>query len=288
MAVELPGHSLNQWLSTRWEGSANPGTSGASNVPERLEGVQPGSMPPHPHLRGCRQGSSITLDRDCNPFEFSPVIIRGETVFILSYLLLLFFTSVALFIWRSLNSCICCQCLFFRHSVAGLRSIVSQSLRVYKSKEPPIELSARCFRLGFFPYLQCSVTFMSSPGPWTMCLFHLFRGLSLLRPLFEVILLLGQLIERTCNQTVMQNTHSWENSSFSGSLCFIFASCWKHSFSVIDLFLWDQIMSISPFFFLKNASPMQERTAYKIIWILFLCLSKTSSALLPNAMMPSM
>jgi len=148
--VELPGHSLNQNLSTRWEGSANPGTSGASNVPERLEGVQPGSMPPHPHLRGCRQGSSITLDRDCNPFEFSPVIIRGETVFILSYLLLLFFTSVALFIWRSLNSCICCQCLFFRHSVAGLRSIVSQSLRVYKSKEDSHRAFCQMLQVGLF------------------------------------------------------------------------------------------------------------------------------------------
>ena len=116
-------------------------------------------MPPHPHLRGCRQGSSITLDRDCNPFQSLPVIIRGEQIFLFSYLLLLFFTSVALFIWRSLNSCICCQCLFFRHSVAGLWSSVSQSLRVYKSKEPPIELSARCFRLGFFLFLQCSVDF---------------------------------------------------------------------------------------------------------------------------------
>lgn len=150
MAVELPGHSLNQSLSTRWEGSANPAISGASNVPVGLEGVQPGSMPPHPHLRGCRQGSSITLDRDCNPFQSLPVIIRGEQIFLFSYLLLLFFTSVALFIWRSLNSCICCQCLFFRQSVAGLWSSVSQSLRVYKSKEDSHRAFCQMLQVGLF------------------------------------------------------------------------------------------------------------------------------------------
>lgn len=79
---------------------------------------------------------------------------------------------------------------------------------------------------------------MSSPGPWTICLFHLFRGLSLLRPLFEVILLLGQLIERTCNQTVMQNMHSWENWNFSESLCFTFVRHWKLSFFFFFFFYW--------------------------------------------------
>lgn len=28
----MPGHSLNKWLSTRWEGVANPGSSGGSNI----------------------------------------------------------------------------------------------------------------------------------------------------------------------------------------------------------------------------------------------------------------
>lgn len=28
----MPGHSLNKWLSTRWEGIANPGSSGGSNI----------------------------------------------------------------------------------------------------------------------------------------------------------------------------------------------------------------------------------------------------------------
>lgn len=31
-AVELTGHSLSQWLSSRWEGMPNPQSSGASNA----------------------------------------------------------------------------------------------------------------------------------------------------------------------------------------------------------------------------------------------------------------
>lgn len=45
-AWELPGHGLNQRLSTRWEGAANPGSSGISNAPEQLEGLNPESTFP--------------------------------------------------------------------------------------------------------------------------------------------------------------------------------------------------------------------------------------------------
>ena len=65
VAVELPGHSVNLWLSTRWEGLDNPGSSGASNAPEWPEGMEPGSAPPQPHLRVSSWVSSISLDRDC-------------------------------------------------------------------------------------------------------------------------------------------------------------------------------------------------------------------------------
>jgi len=60
--AELPGHSLNQWLSTRWEDEANPGNSGASNAPKWPEGVDPRSASPHPHWRISSWGSSISLD----------------------------------------------------------------------------------------------------------------------------------------------------------------------------------------------------------------------------------
>lgn len=51
--------------------------------------MEPGSTPPHPHLRDSSQGSSISLDRDCAPVELSLVIGRGEPIFLLCYLLLL-------------------------------------------------------------------------------------------------------------------------------------------------------------------------------------------------------
>lgn len=47
-AEDLPDHGLSQWLN-RWEGIANPGSSGAGNATEWLEGVEPKTTPPHPH-----------------------------------------------------------------------------------------------------------------------------------------------------------------------------------------------------------------------------------------------
>ena len=85
-AAELQGHSLNQWLSIRWKGMANPT---ASNAPQGPEGLEPGSTPPHPLLRVGRWESSVSLDRDCTPLEPSLVIRRGEPVFLLCHLLLL-------------------------------------------------------------------------------------------------------------------------------------------------------------------------------------------------------
>lgn len=46
-AEDLPDHGLNQWL--RWEGIANPGSSGAGNAPKWLESVEPETTPTHPH-----------------------------------------------------------------------------------------------------------------------------------------------------------------------------------------------------------------------------------------------
>ena len=82
-AAELPGHNLSQWFSTRWEGVANPQCSGASSAPQWLEGVEPGSTPPHPHLRVSSWGSCISLGRHCAPLELLLVFGRGEPVFLL-------------------------------------------------------------------------------------------------------------------------------------------------------------------------------------------------------------
>lgn len=81
-AAESPGHSLNPWLSTNWEGRINPGSSGARNVPEWLEGVEPGPGPPDPHSRI----SSIFLNRECTSLEWSLVVGRGELMFFLYYI----------------------------------------------------------------------------------------------------------------------------------------------------------------------------------------------------------
>jgi len=54
ISVELPGHSLNQWLSTKCEGMANPGSSGASNAPEQPEGMESllRTQPSSPSFKG--------------------------------------------------------------------------------------------------------------------------------------------------------------------------------------------------------------------------------------------
>lgn len=57
-AVELPHHSLNHWLSIKWEGLDNPVSSGASCAPEWLEGVEPS----RPHSRADSRGKGISLD----------------------------------------------------------------------------------------------------------------------------------------------------------------------------------------------------------------------------------
>ena len=87
-AAELPGHSLNLSLITRWEGMANPGSSGANNAPKWLQDVEHGSIPPHPHLRVSRWGCSVSPDRDCALLELLLVVGRGESVFLPFYLLL--------------------------------------------------------------------------------------------------------------------------------------------------------------------------------------------------------
>lgn len=56
---------------------------------ERLEGVEPGSMSPHSHLRVGSQRSSISLNTDYTHLEPSLVVGRGEPVFLLCNLLLL-------------------------------------------------------------------------------------------------------------------------------------------------------------------------------------------------------
>jgi len=86
-AVQLPGRGLNQCLSTRWEGTANPESSGASNAPESPEGVELGSTPPHSLLRVSSCGSSISLDRDYASLEQSLVVGRGEKIFLFYYVL---------------------------------------------------------------------------------------------------------------------------------------------------------------------------------------------------------
>lgn len=93
--LELPGHSLKQWLSTTWEGVANPDSSGASYASEWPESVETGSTPPHTHVRVRSQGSSISLEIDCTPFELSLFVGRGGQVFfLLCYLLLLHSTYI--------------------------------------------------------------------------------------------------------------------------------------------------------------------------------------------------
>lgn len=52
VAVELPDLGLNQWLSGKWEGMANPGSWGARSASEWLGEVEPGSTPPHCLLVG--------------------------------------------------------------------------------------------------------------------------------------------------------------------------------------------------------------------------------------------
>lgn len=92
--LELPGHSLNQWLSTTWEGVANPDSSGASYASEWPESVETGSTPPHPHVRVRSQGSSISLDR-LHSFWIVTVCWKGwANFFLLCYLLLLHSTYI--------------------------------------------------------------------------------------------------------------------------------------------------------------------------------------------------
>lgn len=84
-AAELPGHSLNQWLSTRRGGVANPGSSGASSAPEWLEGWTPTLM----------EGWAASLFRDHVLLKKSPVFGKGESP-----------SSVLLSKWN-FNKCLC-------------------------------------------------------------------------------------------------------------------------------------------------------------------------------------
>jgi len=75
--------------STRCEGVANPGSSGASSTLEWLEGVEPILTPPQPQLRISSCGISISLDGNGTSFKLSWVIRRGELIFLLCYFLLI-------------------------------------------------------------------------------------------------------------------------------------------------------------------------------------------------------
>lgn len=91
--LELRGHSLKQWLSTRWEDVSNLGSSGASHASEcmgkgRGGGVEPGSSSPHSRVRLSSRGSSISLHRDCFPLKLLLVLRRGDLIFILKITLL--------------------------------------------------------------------------------------------------------------------------------------------------------------------------------------------------------
>lgn len=48
--------------------------------------MEPGSTPPHPHLRVSSQGSGISLDRDRVLLKLSPVVGRDEPIFLFCYL----------------------------------------------------------------------------------------------------------------------------------------------------------------------------------------------------------
>ena len=78
--------------------------------------------------------------------------------------------------------------------------------------------------------------------------FILFKGLLLLRAPFKIVLLPSHLIERAHNQTVIWNMHPPKPHNAQESLCFLFASWWKHNCYSVHHICWDLMTPILPFY----------------------------------------
>lgn len=72
-----------------------PGISGATNAPECLEGVEPGSNPPHPPLKLAAKGAA-PFWIDCTSLVLLLLIGECEPLFLLCYLLLVFSACIPL------------------------------------------------------------------------------------------------------------------------------------------------------------------------------------------------
>jgi len=63
--VEMPSHGLKQWLSTWWKAGPTQGSSGACNVSQWPERVEPGSTPSQTSFKGWQWRQGVVTGESC-------------------------------------------------------------------------------------------------------------------------------------------------------------------------------------------------------------------------------